>query len=624
MKSDTLRPDLKEKINEWLISFHHLDPRNKILTFFNQVASTGADNMVDEDESDEHDLMRGNPIVKLTSTQELLADAFNATSILTVWRPCSNDAMRKMMEGTGVGKGLDIKGKSAQKGKLSAFVPFMQIHENKDTRYVQKIPLKANLRVYYSSAEAREEVITALNPLVDEANDIEDKQIPGKIVMLDKYNANGWYGMELSQRLFWLGYVVNQDISRGPDTQTGRPSTPGFQDANLKTLKVACGSVHPPSPMPVLIQYNPDLAMSPQYLVMGYEENGTVTPVVSDFDGFLLGWRREALWFGCNLPREQEDLMMWCINHIEDILDARPSCDTWTVRWLEILKKEASNGFIPQIPEYGFGDPKSYSIMEQAALRLIDTGAVRHGSECFNYYFPQEIDDVFLLISDTIKPVPWKYVSVTELQEILSEKIAEGFVFPLNPKWILCDPGWKKVYDELLASDALYADLSKDVWYPPWSGMREKIEAIYKKHPQGFQQRQGRTSFEEAKGYSPLRRNLERGDCLSGNAAFDLAELELENFTSRKGTLARQIREATMDELPECDEEDEEEVNKEKDSIVSKRSLFRKQREEAVGFTPVEDSPSVSRRTMFHESFSQMNDFPRRNFSEIYTDSEED
>jgi hypothetical protein len=52
----------------------------------------------------------------------LLADAFiiNATSILTVWRLCSNDAMRKMMEGTGVGtcKGLDIKGESAQKGKL--------------------------------------------------------------------------------------------------------------------------------------------------------------------------------------------------------------------------------------------------------------------------------------------------------------------------------------------------------------------------------------------------------------------------------------------------------------------------------------------------------------------------
>ena len=136
--------------------------------------------------------------------------------------------------------------------------------------------------------------------------------------------------------------------------------------------------------------------------------------------------------------------MMWCIKHIETILDARPTTDTWTLRWLEILKEEASKGFMPEMPEYGFGDPKSYGIMEQAAKRLIDTGAVRHGSECFNYYFPQEIDDMFLLISDTLSPVPWKYVNVTDLQALLSQKIAEGFVFPLNPKWILCDPGWKR------------------------------------------------------------------------------------------------------------------------------------------------------------------------------------
>ena len=130
---------------------------------------------------------------------------------------------------------------------------------------------------------------------------------------------------------------------------------------------------------------------------MAYEESGGVTPVVSDFDGFLLGWRREALWFGCNLPRDQEELMIWCVDQIEAILEEQRenphSTDTWTCRWLDVLKRETHNGFHPEIPEYGFGDPKSYSIMEQAALRLRGTGAVRHGSECFNYYFPQEIDE---------------------------------------------------------------------------------------------------------------------------------------------------------------------------------------------------------------------------------------
>ena len=48
------------------------------------------------------------------------------------------------------------------------------------------------------------------------------------------------------------------------------------------------------------------------------------------------------------------------------------------------------------MPKYGFGDPKSYAIMKFAVQRLEDSGAVRHGAECFNFYFPQELDDEFL------------------------------------------------------------------------------------------------------------------------------------------------------------------------------------------------------------------------------------
>jgi len=223
---------------------------------------------------------------------------------------------------------------------------------------------------------------------------------------------------------------------------------------------------------------------------MAYEEKGVVIPVVSNFDCFLLAWKREALWFGCQLPCEQEDLMIWSVDQIEKILDDVPTTDTWTVRWLELLKQ--NHDAIPEMPPYGYGDPKSYGIMERAAIQLLDTGAVRHGAECFNWGFPQEIDDTLLIISDTFKPVPWKYVHVTELQQILSDMIKQGFLFPLNPKWILCDPGWKRLYDQLMASDALYSENTKDVWFPPFSGVREKIERIYKKHPWGFQRRRGR------------------------------------------------------------------------------------------------------------------------------------
>lgn len=340
---------------------------------------------------------------------------------------------------------------------------------------------------------------------------------------IDDY-APKHYGIECSQRLFWKTFVLDQDITRTEKEQTGRPSTPGFQDANMHSL--ANGMKNKTDPLPVLLQTScddPVTAMKPQTLVMAYEENKKVVPVVSDFDGFLLGWRREALWFGCDLPREQEDLMLWCVKHIEALLDSPPSTESWTSQWLDILKKEKKNGFHPEIPPYGFGDPKSYAIMENAALRLIDTGAVRHGSECFNYYFPQEIDDMFLVISDTLSPVPWKYVDVTELQAILSDRIDDGFMFPLNPKWILCDPGWKKLYDKLLASDALYADLSKDVWFPPYSGVRKKIDEIHQRHPHGFRRRAHSHSSED---FSRMPGSFG----WDGQAAAELAELELENY----------------------------------------------------------------------------------------------
>lgn len=533
-----LRPELREKIVNWLISFHRLDPRYKILTFFNLVASDGADNFVNEEDDD---LVTDDPMQHMgrrnfTRAEQLLRDAFNTTSILTVWRPCSNMAMRKMMEGSGVGKGLDIKGKSAQEGELSGFVPFLQIHEEDHKAAVTKIGRKAKMRVYYSSREAREAVMDELEPFGNDYMEFDaHKVIPSTMLEIDRYVHKGYYGIELHQRLFWHGYVMHQNIERGPDTTTGRPSMPGFQDANLKTLKVATDARPLPDPMPVVFQYNKTNHMSPQHLLMAYEEDGAVTPVVSDFDGFLLGWRREALWFGCNLPREQEDLMLWCVDKIEEILDSPPSSDTWTMRWLEVLKQDNPN---PEIPPYGFGDPKSYGIMERAAMQLIDTGAVRHGAESFNYYFPQEIDETLLIISDTLKPVPWMYVNVKQLQSILSQRIWDGFVFPINPKWILCDPGWKRLYDQLLASDALYAEYTKEVWYPPFSGIRDKIDKIAAKHPKGFQRRRvdpakkSKQDDDNKAPYSPLRRNLETK--MSGNAAFDLAELELAHFERRK------------------------------------------------------------------------------------------
>lgn len=66
------------------------------------------------------------------------------------------------------------------------------------------------------------------------------------------------------------------------------------------------------------------------------------------------------------------------------------------------------------------GDPVSYSMIEAVVTRLASTGAVRHAPECFNYTFPQEIDDHFLVISDALPNRKlWTYMKVKDLQEFL-------------------------------------------------------------------------------------------------------------------------------------------------------------------------------------------------------------
>lgn len=259
----------------------------------------------------------------------------------------------------------------------------------------------------------------------------------------------------------------------------------------------------PVPPRPVAYQFNPDpqKALDPKDLVMAYEENGRVMPVVSDFDCFLVGTRRVA--FRHALPPEQMKMMNWCVDTIENVLDevkAKPSTEkaTWTGEWLENLKKERTeNNFKPTVPKYGYADPKSYAIMSHAVHYLQDNGSVRHGAECFNYYFPQELDEYFLVVSYDIRigGNRWDTFKEDELLGFLSQKVRDGFMFPLNPKWILCDdPGWKSLYDKQIRSTNPAVQKCVDAWYPPSSGVRERLEQVHAKHPNGFIEQMGQSS----------------------------------------------------------------------------------------------------------------------------------
>jgi len=126
-------------------------------------------------------------------------------------------------------------------------------------------------------------------------------------------------------------------------------------------------------------------------LLMAYEEHGVVKPVVSDFDCFLLGSR--GVKYKEPIPPEQIELVKWSVKNIREVLDERAASDDTTAGWMEtwfkVLKKAALKGYYPKTPKYGNGDPKSYEIIQVAVDRLKTTGCVRHGAECFNWFFPQ-------------------------------------------------------------------------------------------------------------------------------------------------------------------------------------------------------------------------------------------
>ena len=37
---------------------------------------------------------------------------------------------------------------------------------------------------------------------------------------------------------------------------------------------------------------------------------------------------------------------------------------------------------------------------------------------------------------------PFQYLDLPGLQNFLRARIDDGYAFPLNPKWLLCDSGW--------------------------------------------------------------------------------------------------------------------------------------------------------------------------------------
>ena len=143
------------------------------------------------------------------------------------------------------------------------------------------------------------------------------------------------------------------------------------------------------------------------------------------------------------------------------------------------------------------------------------------------------MDEEFLVISDHLPTrsgqpdLDWQYVDVYQLIDILSVKIDFGYTFPLNPKWVICDKGWKNLWDKLMASSKANSRGALDCWFPKKSGVREKIESIYERFPNGFQMASAPAGAAAAAGAASASPAIEDLCELDAEMAMELANYEL-------------------------------------------------------------------------------------------------
>eukprot|EP00928_Gymnodinium_smaydae_P030752 TRINITY_DN2277_c0_g3_i1.p1 TRINITY_DN2277_c0_g3~~TRINITY_DN2277_c0_g3_i1.p1 ORF type:complete len:1054 (-),score=226.96 TRINITY_DN2277_c0_g3_i1:19-3180(-) len=417
-----------------------------------------------------------------------------------VYRPTSRDAIAKMLGGEAVGKGLNIKGKSAKRNRLSGLVPFLQISYDGHKGELEGPAPEARLKLFFSSRLLRARARQELEPLlsVDVGLCIETERI---IRDIDDYvdGDGGAFGLDVPDPVAFEAFIQRPRLAYTVGWDTGRESIPAYMDMNLHAVREKS------MPPVVLWQSDNGNPMNPHGLLMAYAE-AKVKPVVSDFDTFTVGscgFRYEE-----QLAPDQQELARWSLEQAAALLEsaaqpqtsdvdggAAPNVDfpgpvSWTDGWIDKYKLAAEGGLVQRLPPYGFGDPASYRLVAEVVQATSSLGAVRHGAECFNFLFPQELDDTMLVVWDGFEHVegglPWKYMSEEELREFLLERVKEGFTFPLNPVWPIRDPGWYDVFLALMASHDEDAQAARDVWYPPHAGIVERIKELHARYPNGY------------------------------------------------------------------------------------------------------------------------------------------
>jgi len=409
--------------------------------------------------------------------RDLQPNDASPTEWFAVYRPCSRDAFAKMLASDGLGKALHIKGKSSKTSRLAGYIPFVQISDNDDKKRINAVSRSAQCRIFFQSAAHCEKVKGIL-----ELSRV-DMNLNGTVTKIEKNTTcalpggavvdSAVYGLDVPLSALLEVYIMRADVSPMVGWETGRPSMPAFMNSNLQCVSDCVDHV--------LYQFDSYDPLNPLGLIIAMASDTSVTPLVSDMDTFLVASKGMPYE---TVPEEQVAIMEWSLKIAKHILST-PGSTPWNVRWQDILLEEKKRcPFLSQeIPEYGFGDPTSSELIGGVIQATAACGAVRHGAESFNYLVPQEMDLDFLVVwSGGFEDPPWRTLTEPELRNFLVERVADGFVFPVNAVWPVICPGWYDVLLALQQSDAF--EIATRAWFP--ERVLAQIASMHKEFPEGF------------------------------------------------------------------------------------------------------------------------------------------
>lgn len=322
-----------------------------------------------------------------------------------------------MIDAIAVGKGFNVKGKSAKLNALSGFVPFLQISDNSHKEVVEPSPPDSRVTIYFRSRWACK---LAHQHLLECVNSKYSDITPPREIFFDDTYANATisnrqvHGLDLREAVLREVYIMQSDLSSRAGWDTGRPSEPAFMNMNLHAVRG--DSV----PKVVLYQFDQLDPLNPQGLLIAYAEE-FVLPVVSDIDIFTVGTKGQQRE---SLDQAQLNIAMHMLDSVEMILQSPRPDIGWNSRWLQVLQMWEDEGYHPEVPQYGFGDPASIALVEGIVYHTRSCGAVRHAPECFNLTFPQDFDKEYLIIWDAFDVAyRWKRVDEPGLREFLSHRL---------------------------------------------------------------------------------------------------------------------------------------------------------------------------------------------------------